>query len=138
MPVSVSLPLDPELVRLSEAVAFQKARIGSKLYKKEYADVYALPEFQKNTRRLPHLRRGWSPKHDPTCISDAVECFNATKAGKKLLEAERSASRTRAESSAPSAEAEPSASNVNADQSLSRILTIGTDCSGMEVPIMVT
>ena len=111
-PTPANLPLHPEAIRISEAIAYQQAQIGSKLYKKHYADVYALPEFQEDTRSLsPHLRKGWYPSHDPTVISDAVECFNSTKAGKKLLkkfgkwnscpEAEQSASRVEAEQSAP-------------------------------------
>ena len=129
VPIPASVPLHPEIIRIAEAVAFQRAQIGSKLYKEHFSDVYALPEFQKDTRSSsPHLRKGWYPSHDPTCISDAVECFNATDAGKKLL------NKFGNWNSLPTAE--QSASRVVAEQSASRTLTIGTDCSGMEVPLM--
>ena len=84
-PTPIRQSLHPEVIRLSEAIALQQAKIGSKLYKEHFADVYELPEFQDDTRSSsPHLRKGWYPSHDPTFISDAVECFNATDRSKAV------------------------------------------------------
>ena len=113
-PTPAKLPTHPEALRIAKAVAWHRADIGSKMYKDHYADVYASPEFQC---------------YDHTFISDAAECFNETKAGKNLI--------ARFGNWNASPGAEQSASGVRGEaQATPRPLTVGTDCSGMEVPIM--